>query len=192
MIVRLQQIPIGLVLALGIASQAGAQSLEHRLTSSQSKPPITGPAIAVSAPRSPVAEDSSKLAVRDLEPHDLSSLSSKNDQGGDGQVSFEKHEPTLRGIFLLHATRTPFMTEARVPIAQTTGARFQLSFVFTSMNNRNLMLGPGAPPDAGRFLGQPRSTDLYGVSVSIPLGRDAAASGSKGLAQVLSGILRGR
>jgi hypothetical protein len=84
------------------------------------------------------------------------------------------------------------MKEARVPVTPLFGSRLQLGIFVTSIDNRNFTEGPFASAGLPRTLGQVRSNDLYGVGVSVPLGRDTGFRGSGSLLQGLSRILQGR
>jgi len=183
MVVSAKQISIAMALALAGAYQAGAQSIEHHVTSGQlSRPAVTvmpsrpAPAVRTTEGSSPTP---SVPDFRERE-HDLSRAST-NDE-----------EHTLPGLKALQTTKTPFMTESRLPLAQSPGARVQLNFFVTSINNRNLMAGPNASPETIHPLGQPRSGDLYGVGISVPLGRNAGSTGSSGLLHGISRFVHGR
>jgi hypothetical protein len=100
--------------------------------------------------------------------------------------------PNFPIFSLYHESRTPFMKEARVPVTPLFGSRLQLGIFVTSIDNRNFTEGPFASAGLPRTLGQVRSNDLYGVGVSVPLGRDTGFRGSGSLLQGLSRILQGR
>lgn len=63
-------------------------------------------------------------------------------------------------------------------------------FDVASIDNRNLTEGPFASAGLPHTLGQVRCNDLYGIGVSVPLGRDSGFSGSGGLLHGLSRILQ--
>jgi hypothetical protein len=140
----------------------------------------TRPLIPVPGPPDTTAENHSaptaQQAIRDFRNDEL--FRSSNSNGLE--------------LSLLHQTKTPFMTQSRVPVAQLPGSRLQVNFFVTSLNNSNLMLGPQAAHETIHPLGQPRSADMYGVGVSIPLGRGPGSGGSQGLLHGLSRILHGR
>jgi hypothetical protein len=183
MVVSVKQVAIIMALALAGVCQARAQSIEHRITSGQ----LTRP-VAVTPPARPATAmqatggSSPAPSVQDFREreHDLSRAST-NDE-----------EHTLPGLKSLQTTKTPFMTESRLPLAQSPGARVQLNFFVTSINNRNVMAGPNASPETVHPLGQPRSGDLYGVGISVPLGRNAGSTGSNGLLHGISRFVHGR
>jgi hypothetical protein len=178
MVVSLNRTILVVGLVLASLMRVEAQGPEHR------------PTYAVSARSSdviapfPHAELAEPTALppdtTDVRYHAVSPISSEG-------------ERTFPGSSLLHVTNTPFMSQSRVPVAQTTGGRLQLNLFITSINNRNVMLGPNNVPDGVRPLGQPRSGDLYGIGVSVPLGRGGDSSaGSRGLLHGLSRIVRAK
>jgi len=181
MVVSAKQVSIVMALALAGAFQASAQSIEHRVASGQLTRPAVMPIPSRPAPAAPTTEGTSPvLPVQDFRlrerDNDLSRASTNDDNH------------TLPGLKALQTTKTPFMTESRLPLAQSSGARVQLNFFVTSINNRNLMAGPNASPEMIHPLGQPRSGDLYGVGISVPLGRNAGSTGSNGLLHGISKI----
>ncbi|HXO45401.1 MAG TPA: hypothetical protein VN846_08010 [Candidatus Cybelea sp.] len=153
------------------AFSANAQALEHRVSLGES-----GRSTAMPAPAPPVAaETRSTLSTPEFHRLDLNS---------------EDHRSV--GVPLLEVTRTPFMTESRVPLAQTAGQRVQLNFFVQSLHNKNITQGPLVLAQTNQQLGQQRTSDLYGVGFSIPLGRDAGSAGSKSVWSGLSRVLRGK
>jgi hypothetical protein len=148
---------------------ANAQTLEHRMSLGES-----GRSTATAAPAPPVAaETRSTLPTPEFHRLDLNS---------------EDHHYV--GVPLLEVTRTPFMTESRVPLAQTAGQRVQLSFFMQSFHNKNITEGPLVLAQTNQQLGQQRTSDLYGVGFSIPLGRDTGSADSKSVWSGLSRALR--
>ena len=133
---------------------------------------------------SPAAHDTTARNVP--APSDETSHDFRNDE------LFRSSSRSGLELRFLHETKTPFMTQSRVPLAQVPGTRLQVNFFVTSIKNANFMLAPQGAPQATQALRQPRSSDLYGVGVSIPFGRYAGSGGSQGLLHGLSRILHGR
>jgi hypothetical protein len=186
MVVSVKQVSIVVGLALAGAFQAGAQGIEHRVTSGQLTRPAVTSAPSHSTSPTPAAKESSAAPT----VPDFRELDPKRDNDLSRASTNEEH--TLPGLRALQTTKTPFMTESRLPLAQSPGARVQLNFFVTSINNRNLMAGPNASPETIHPLGQPRSGDLYGVGISVPLGREAGSTASKGLLHGISRFVHGR
>jgi hypothetical protein len=89
---------------------------------------------------------------------------------------------------LFQTTKTPFMTQTRMPIAHAFGSRLQFNFDMTSTSNKNLIAGPLVPAQmTEQEFVQGHSEDRYGISLSVPLGRGAESGASKGL---LTGLAR--
>jgi hypothetical protein len=168
MVLSMKRVVIVLGLVFASSSLAHGQSLEHRLTSSQ---PAVSTATLSPARQAPVAAPF-VLQLRDLDEHNLN----RDDRNFARSSSF-------------HVTRTPFMTESRLPIAQTSGSRVQLNFFATSTNNQRVLQGPLMVPQSTQALAQPRGSDQYGVGISIPLGRDGGSLGSKDLWRGVSRVL---
>jgi hypothetical protein len=94
-------------------------------------------------------------------------------------------------IIPLQVTATPFATESRVPIAPLLGARLQLNFSTLNIRNGNVMLGPTPASEILHAPAQARSAELYGLGVSIPLGRGPRAQTSENLLRSAMRIVRG-
>jgi hypothetical protein len=171
MIVSLKRLLIVLGLMFASTLLAQGQSIEHRLT-------FTRPAGSMlttlpQRPRLPAAP--SVLQVQDFRDHNL---------------SHDDHN--FAGSSLFQETKTPFMTESRMPIAQAFGSRLQVNFFTLSTINKNIVLGPLALAQSTQALVQPRFGDLYGIGVSIPFGRDRRSGNSQGLWRGVSRVLHGR
>ena len=171
MVVSVKQIVIVLGLVLASVSLAHGQTSEHLLSSSQP----TESSAAPSPMRPPPMES---LYVPPLQEFDVHPLVHDN-------RNFARSSP-------FRVTRTPFMPESRLPIAQTLGSRVQVNFFIMSTTNRKVLLGPLAMPQSTQALAQPRSSDQFGIGVSIPLGRNAGSSGSKDLWRGVSRVLHRR
>jgi len=107
------------------------------------------------------------------------------------------YEPdrSLRSAFQIADTRTMFVTESRLPIAQFWGGRLKLEGFMSTLRMGNIVPGPSASREALRAnapYGATRSVDLYGVSLRIPFGRDEDSRGSTHLWRRLSRIVGGR
>ncbi len=108
-------------------------------------------------------------------------------QNAEQNVSHDNNLKSLR-FSLFRTTKTPFMTQSRVPLIHLPGSRLQLNFDATSTINRNLMRGPLVPGQTTeQEFAQGRTDDRYGISLSVPLGRHAESGASKDL---LAGIAR--
>jgi hypothetical protein len=94
-------------------------------------------------------------------------------------------------IIPLQVTTTPFASESRVPIAPLLGARLQLNFSMLNIRNGNVMLGPTPASEILHAPAQARSAELYGLGVSIPLGRGPQAQTSENLLRSAMRIVRG-
>jgi hypothetical protein len=164
-----KRILILLGLLIAGAFGANAQTLEHRITSGES-----GRSSVMTPPARPVGvETSSALPIPEFHRLDLSS---------------EDHRSP--GFPLLDVTRTPFMTESRLPLTQTPGQRVQVNFFILSLHNKNITQGPLVLPQTTQQLGPQRLANLYGIGVSFPLGRDTGSAGSRSLWHGLSRVLR--
>ena len=91
-------------------------------------------------------------------------------------------------IFPYQETKTSFVTEVhvpvgelRLPVGQFRGSSLRFGFFMQTLYNGNVALGPLAAAQALHSFSQPRSASLYGVGVSIPLGRQSHADSSQSL-----------
>jgi hypothetical protein len=85
-------------------------------------------------------------------------------------------------------TTTSFVTEVhvpvaecRLPVAQLRGSSLRFGFFMQTLHNSNVALGPLVATQALHSFSQPRSDSLYGVGVSIPLGKQSHAEISQSL-----------
>jgi hypothetical protein len=161
---------VGLLFAAAFA--ANAQTLEQRITSGES-----GRSTVMTALARPVGVETTSSAHRNPEFHRL-------------DLSREDHSSLE--IPMLDVTKTPFMTQSRLPLAQSPGQRVQVNFFILSFHNKNITQGPLVLPQTNQQLVQQRTGDLYGIGISIPLGRDAGSAGSKSVWRGLSRVLRSR
>ena len=174
--------PMRLVLVLavvvGFDVRAGAQSGQHRTALLQSPP---SPMI-VSPPRHALPFASSGLVTQG--PGDF--------HGSYGfRITRDYRLQNPGSLSSFQETKTSFATESRLPVAQIWGARLQLNFFVVTLYSRNVMLGPLASNEAFHRPRQLRSVDLYGIGVSVPLGRNARWEDSKGPWRNLSRIVHG-
>src|ERR1700728_1636394 len=95
-------------------------------------------------------------------------------------------------LLLVQETKTSFITELRVPLAQLYGNRVRLGFFVLTMQNGNMTLGPLATLQALHSPSQPRSVNLYGVCLSIPLGKQFRPEISQNLWTVAERLFRER
>jgi hypothetical protein len=167
----LQTLLIAWSSALVLAASAYGQTLQHATTSNQrSTSSISAPASHSSSlsalPSAPLARE---FTLRDF-------ARQRADQ--------ESTTDTLKTLksSLFRTTKTPFMTESRVPLTHLAGSRLGLNFDITSTSNRNVMMGPLIPAQmTEREFAQGRTDDRYGISLSVPLGRAGDAGASRGL-----------
>jgi hypothetical protein len=162
MVVSLKRILIvpGLVFASTLF--AHGQGIEHRTTSSRSTTSM--PTASASAPRPNMVTTPSIGMAQEFRDQDLS----RDDRNSPASSPF-------------HTTKTPFLTQSDLPVAETRGGRLRLNFFMMSTNNKDVLRGPLALPQSTQELAPPRFGDQYGISVGFPLGRDAGSGGSKGL-----------
>jgi hypothetical protein len=170
MVVSLKRVLVVFGLAFVAALHVDGQSLESRVTSSQR----TSSATAAAVPRL------SLFAARALPP--------PIGNFGENDASHDNH--TFLASLLLRKTSTPFMKQSRLPVAEAFKARLQMSFVMASINHKNVMMGPLAPSQSTQAFVPARSEDSYGLTFSVPLGRDAGSNGSQGLWRGVSRVLR--
>jgi len=84
-------------------------------------------------------------------------------------------EQNFRALLPVQQTKTSFITELRVPLAELYGSRVHLGFFMLTMQNGNMTLGPLATLQALHSPSLPRSVNLYGVGLSIPLGKQSSS-----------------
>ena len=168
MLDSLKRLVLVLGLILGSHARAGAQSTEHRIAFVQSPPS----SMIVFPPRDAVPPASSVLLIQQQ----------GNFHDGYGfQTTGNYRDQNPGSLSPFQEAKTSFVTESRLPVAQIWGARMRVSLFKVTLKTGNIMLGPLA---ANELLhrpshpGDPRSTDLYGIDVSVPLGRDARWEGS--------------
>ena len=107
-------------------------------------------------------------------------------------ASSEHQNPT--SLFLFQQTKTPFVTESRLLVTQLWGARLQVNLFAITPHSGNVMLGPLILGDAlhrPKQFGEPASFGLYGIGITVPLGRNARREGSTGLWHSLQRIVHG-
>jgi hypothetical protein len=173
----IQRVLLVVVLAVAASIRADAQTLSRYSTSS-ARPPAT-----ISAPgahASPTNAAAVPLA-RDFTVRDF--MRQKLDENTTRE-NLRKFESSL-----FETTKTPFMTQFRMPLAHALGSRVQFNFDMTSTSNRNLIAGPLVPGQmTEQEFVQGRSDDRYGISLSVPLGRGAESGASRGLLAGLSRV----
>src|ERR1700693_1023388 len=90
-------------------------------------------------------------------------------------------------LFSYQETKTSFVTEVRMPVAefrlpsQLAASHLRVGFFIQTLHNNNVTFGPLAAAQALHSFSQPRSVSLYGVGVSIPLGKQSSADVSQSL-----------
>ena len=168
---------VGLI--LGSHARAGAQSTEHRVAFVQSPPSQ----MIVSSPRQAPPFGSSVLLIQ--QQWDFH-------RGYDFRVAANYELQNPDSLFPFQQIKTSFVTESRLLVAQLWGARLQVNLFAVTLQTGNVMLGPLVTNEAfhrPRQFGAPSSFGLYGVGVSIPLGRDAQREGTAGLWHSLQRIV---
>jgi hypothetical protein len=89
-------------------------------------------------------------------------------------------DPSLVSLSPVRQVDTLFLTQLSLPLVQLWAGRLRLEGFTSTINMRNMQLGPSAaaglqdfrPPRQG-YPGGPHSVDLYGLSLSFHFGRDA-------------------
>jgi len=109
---------------------------------------------------------------------------------GDSAFRFTETFPSrnLATLVPYQETRTSFVTEVRVPVAQFRlpfaqlgASNVRFGFFMQTLYNGNVALGPLVATQALHSFSQPRSASLYGVGISVPLGRQSHADASQSL-----------
>lgn len=179
MFVSLKRVVLLLGLTLGSHTGAGAQSTEHRIAFIQSP----ASKMIVFPPRQAPPLGSSVLLIQ---------------QHGDFHVGYgfrvTESDEHQNPISPFQETKTPFVTESRLRVAQIWGARLQVNLFVVTFHSGNFMLGPLVSNEAfhrPRQVGEPPSFGLYGIGVSVPLGRNARWESSTGLWRSLQRIVHG-
>ena len=178
MLVSLKWPVLAVGLILGFHGSAGAQSTEHRIAFFQSPP---SPMIAIFPGHALQLASFVPLIQHRVDFHD--------GYGFRITANYRAQNPDSLSPF--QETKTLFATESRVPVAQIWGARLQVNFFVATLYTRNIMLGPLASNEAFRRTRQLRSVDLFGIGVSVPLGRGARGEGSRSLWRTVSRIVHG-
>jgi hypothetical protein len=180
MLVSLKRLVLLLGLVLGSHPIAGAQSTEHRVTFVQSPPSQ----MIVSAPRQ-APFDSSVLLFQQQWGFN---------RGYDFRVAANYELQNPNSLFPFQQTKTSFVTESRLLVAQLWGTRLQVNLFAVTLHTGNVMLGPLVTNDAfhrPRQFGAPSSCGFYGIGVSIPLGRGARQEGTTSLRHSLQRTVHG-
>lgn len=181
MLVSIKRLVLVLGLILGGHAQAGAQSTEHRVAFVQSPPSQ----MMVSQPSHALPLTSSVLLIQQLgEFHD----------GYSFRITGNYEHQNPDSLFPFQQTKTSFVTDSRLRVAQIWGGRLQVNFLVITLHTGNARLGPLVSSEAFQYPRQfvgPPSAGLYGIGVSVPLVRDARWEGSTGLWRSLQRIVHG-
>lgn len=102
------------------------------------------------------------------------------------------YAPHFGALLPVQDTKTSFVTELRVPLAQLYGSRVHLGFFILTFQNGNMTFGPLATLQALHSPSLPRSVNLYGVGLSIPLAKETRPEISKNLWTVAHHFLQDR
>jgi len=91
-----------------------------------------------------------------------------------------ERDHTMEGFPQTEEVKTLFFTQSSLQLGQLWSGRLRLEGFAGTLYMQNVQLGPSASgglwdfrPPRERYLGGPRSVDLYGVSLSFRLGRGA-------------------
>ena len=178
--VSLKWLVLLLGLTLGSHTEARAQSTEHRVALVQSP----SSQMIVSPPRQTPPLGSSVLLIQQADFH----------VGYRFRVTEGSEHQNPTSPFPLQQTKTSFVTESRLRVAQIWGARLQVNLFVVTFHSGNFMLGPLVSNEAfhrPRQVGEPPSFGLFGIGVSVPLGRNARWESSTGLWRSLQRIVHG-
>ena len=104
----------------------------------------------------------------------------------------ESEIESIKSVVPLQVTKNPFETESRVPVARLWGTPVELNFSAVTLRNNNVVAGPLTSGETLHSAPLARSTELFGVGVTIPLGRSASENTSKNLWHSLTQIARDR
>ena len=181
MFVSLKRLVLLLGLTLGSHTEARAQSTEHGVALVQSP----SSQMIVSPPRQTPPLGSSVLLIQQLEDFHV---------GYRFRVTKSSEHQNPTSLFPFQQTKTPFLTESRFRVAQVWGSRLQVNLFVDTFHSGNFMLGPLVSNEAfhrPRQVGEPPSFGLYGIGVSVPLGRNARWESSTGLWRSLQRIVHG-
>ena len=181
MFVSLKRLVLLLGLTLGSHTEARAQSTEHGVALVQSP----SSQMIVSPPRQTPPLGSSVLLIQQLEDFHV---------GYRFRVTKSSEHQNPTSLFPFQQTKTSFVTESRLLVAQLWGARLQVNLFVITPHSGNVVLGPLILGDAlhrPRQFGEPASFGLYGIGISVPLGRNARWETSTGLCHSLQRIVHG-
>ena len=171
---------LNLSVALRATACAGAQ------TSPRGSAATPRPATAVTAPAprpSPVTNADPAPLAREFSARDFARQHAEQQSTSDAVKTLKTS--------LFQTTKTPFMTESRLPLTRLAGSRLGLNFDVSSTSNRSVMMGPLVPGQTTEWeFAQGRTDDRYGVSLSVPLRRGADAGASKGLFAGVARVFR--
>jgi hypothetical protein len=181
MLIFFERLVLVVGLILGSHARAGAQSIEHQDAFVQSPPSQ----MIVSSPRQAPPFGSSMLLIQ----HQWDFQ-----RGYDFRVAANYQFQNPIGLLPFEQTKTSFVTESRLLVAQLWGARLQVNLFAVTLHAGNVMLGPLVTNEAlhrPRQFGEPPSFGLYGIGVSVPLGPGARREGATGLGHSLQRIVHG-
>jgi hypothetical protein len=109
---------------------------------------------------------------------------------GESAFSLAENLPSrnFATLFPYQETKTSFVTELRVPVAefhlpvaQLAASSLRIGFFMQTLHDNNVTFGPLAAAQALHSFSQPRSVSLYGVGVSVPLGKQSSPDTSQSL-----------
>jgi hypothetical protein len=115
-------------------------------------------------------------------------------RGYDFHVAANYELQNPNSLLPFQQTKTSFVTESRLLVAQLWGARLQVNLFVITPHCGNVMLGPLILGDAlhrPKQFGEPASFGLYGIGISVPLGQNARWESSTGLWHSLQRMVHG-
>jgi hypothetical protein len=102
----------------------------------------------------------------------------------------------MEGLLPMQEVMTLFFTRTSVHLVDLWGGKLRVDGFMGTLNMQNVQLGPSAAgglrdfrPPRENYLRGPRSVDLYGVSVSFHIGRDAGTERRSEVRRSLSRII---
>jgi hypothetical protein len=128
---------------------------------------------------------------------------SENPEKSAGHFSYQfagvyEPDPSLMSLAPMRQVDTLFLTQLSVPLVQLWAGRLRFDAFASTINMRNMQLGPSAAGGLQDFLparqnypGGPHSVDLYGVSLTFHFGRDAQIGRPTQIWQSIARIIGG-
>jgi len=148
---------------------------------------------AASGPPSPARVDRRRPVAQGASKEHGIVAAGENTASENSPSEYEESEiQSIKSIVPLQVTKNPFETESRVPVARLWGTPVELNFSAVTLRNNNVVAGPLTSGETLHPAPFARSTELFGVGVTIPLGRSGSENTSKNLWHSLTQIARDR